>query len=112
MKNSNENFETDNFSFDQAAQLPFLAKGFFEFLIGIDKKLNQIIDTTTAAPEKVYTVDEVADLLNVHPNTVRNYIKEGRIKIKRGLYPLRIPHSVIFDESNEIILYKYRKNEM
>lgn len=82
MKNSNENFETENSSFDQVTQHPFFANGFFEFLIGLDKKLNHIIDTTTSAPEKVYTVDEVADLLNVHPNTVRNYIKEGRIKIK------------------------------
>jgi excisionase family DNA binding protein len=32
---------------------------------------------------KLLTTDEVAVLLNVHPNTVRNMVKQGRLDIVR-----------------------------
>ena len=31
----------------------------------------------------VYTVDEVADRLNLHPKTIRRFIREGRLPAKR-----------------------------
>ncbi|QQR83540.1 helix-turn-helix domain-containing protein [Candidatus Peregrinibacteria bacterium] len=35
--------------------------------------------------EKIYTTDQVAQMLQIHPLTVLNYIKKGRLKgIKLG----------------------------
>ncbi len=33
--------------------------------------------------QDLYTVDQVAELLNLHVKTVRNYVKEGRLKAVR-----------------------------
>lgn len=113
MKRLNEEQKTEKFSLDEGAHLTTLANNFVELIVGMNNKLNRILDTTTPPdPDSVmYTVDEVARFLKVHPNTVRNFIKDGRIKIKNRTYPLRVPHSAIFDENNEVIMYKYNKNE-
>lgn len=34
-------------------------------------------------PQKLYSVDQVAGLLNLHVRTVRNYVREGRLKAIR-----------------------------
>jgi excisionase family DNA binding protein len=31
-------------------------------------------------PQNLYSVEQVADLLNLHVRTVRNYVREGRLK--------------------------------
>ena len=37
--------------------------------------------------EKLYTVEEVASILNVHQNTIRNWLKSGSMNgIKMGKY--------------------------
>ena len=33
--------------------------------------------------QELYTVEQVADLLNLHVKTVRNYVREGRLKAVR-----------------------------
>lgn len=33
--------------------------------------------------EKYYTVDEIADLLKIHPKTVQRYIREGKLKASK-----------------------------
>jgi len=41
--------------------------------------------------EKIYTTEQVAELLQIHPLTVLNYIKQGKLKgIKLGrIYRIR-----------------------
>src|SRR5580658_6214220 len=34
-------------------------------------------------PQELYSVEQVADLLNLHVRTVRNYVREGRLKAVR-----------------------------
>lgn len=34
-------------------------------------------------PQELYTVEQVADLLNLHVRTVRGYVREGRLKAVR-----------------------------
>jgi excisionase family DNA binding protein len=34
-------------------------------------------------PQELYSVDQVASLLNLHVRTVRNYVREGRLKAVR-----------------------------
>jgi excisionase family DNA binding protein len=34
-------------------------------------------------PQELYSVDQVADLLGLHVKTVRNYVREGRLKAVR-----------------------------
>ena len=34
-------------------------------------------------PQDLYSVEQVADLLNLHVRTVRNYVREGRLKAVR-----------------------------
>ena len=34
-------------------------------------------------PEELYSVEQVAELLNLHVKTVRNYVREGRLKAVR-----------------------------
>ena len=33
--------------------------------------------------QELYSVEQVADLLNLHVRTVRNYVREGRLKAVR-----------------------------
>ncbi len=42
-----------------------------------------------------YTIEEVASLLKVHPNSLRNFIKEGRIKRIKFGQAVRIPKNEI-----------------
>lgn len=42
-----------------------------------------------------YTVEEVAELLKVHPNSIRNFIREGRIKRIKFGQAVRIPKGEI-----------------
>jgi excisionase family DNA binding protein len=48
---------------------------------------------------KMLTVNEVAKLLKVSPRTVRNYIKDGKLKAVKIGSTNRIPENVI----NELI---------
>jgi len=34
-------------------------------------------------PQDLYSVEQVADLLNLHVRTVRNYVRESRLKAVR-----------------------------
>lgn len=39
--------------------------------------------TTINLDEQFYTIDEVAKILKVHPNSIRNAIKDGRLKAEK-----------------------------
>ncbi len=46
--------------------------------------------------ERLYTLEEVAELLNVTPIAVRKWIKAGRVKATRNIYGMyRIPESEV-----------------
>lgn len=47
--------------------------------------------------EKLYTATEAAEMLQVHPNTVKFWFKTGKIKGRQvGAGWIRIPESEIF----------------
>ena len=37
----------------------------------------------TIDPNKIYTVPQVAEILGIHPETLKRYIREGKIRAKR-----------------------------
>ena len=37
-------------------------------------------ETPSGKQAELYTIQETADILNIHPNRIREYIKEGHIK--------------------------------
>ena len=47
----------------------------------------------TAVEERYYTVNEVADLLGLHPNTVRRMIRRGELGYSRHTRWLRVSYS-------------------
>jgi excisionase family DNA binding protein len=53
-------------------------------------------------PERHYTVSEVAEIYRVTSRTVRNWIKDKKLRALRKGRILRIPHSALgeFDESH------------
>jgi excisionase family DNA binding protein len=55
------------------------------------------------APERWYTIRQIVDALNVHEQTVRTWIKEGRLPAKlfgrRGGYRVRASDYEAFLES-------------
>lgn len=74
----------------------------------MEQKMNQIKNSISSEPEKLYTIKEVAKLLKMHPNTVRRHINKGSIKADASRYPIVISHSSIFDENNTIKKLKYK----
>lgn len=47
--------------------------------------------------ERLYTVEEVANVFSVHPETVRNWIRSGQLKALKlgGAAGYRIPQSAL-----------------
>jgi excisionase family DNA binding protein len=52
--------------------------------------------TSSAAPPRFYSIDEVADLLGVSPRTVRRWIKAGKLRAHRFGH-IRIAHDDLQD---------------
>jgi excisionase family DNA binding protein len=50
-------------------------------------------DTVDHVTQKLLTADEVADLLGLHVRTVRNYVRDGRLKAVRIGKQYRIAHA-------------------
>jgi excisionase family DNA binding protein len=50
---------------------------------------------TTMTEETFYTIKEIADLLRVHPRTVRKMIAEGEIEAIKVRDEYRIRHSAL-----------------
>lgn len=51
---------------------------------------------------QLYTVDEVASLLNLHVKTVRRYVRDGRLKARRIGKEYRIARADLTDFAGEI----------
>lgn len=47
----------------------------------------------TAVEERYYTVGQVADVLNLHPNTIRRMIRRGELGYSRHTRWLRVSHT-------------------
>lgn len=58
-------------------------------------------------PDTLYSVDQVALLLKIHPLTVRRYIKEGKLRAVRAGGNIRIPISALSDFSQAILPTSY-----
>lgn len=50
--------------------------------------------------EKVFTLEEIAEYLKVHPNTVRNLIKAGKLKAFKAGRELRFTESALTEFIN------------
>src|SRR4030095_3209617 len=51
---------------------------------------------------QLYTVDEVASLLNLHVKTVRRYVRDGRLKARRIGKEYRTARAALTDSAGEI----------
>lgn len=80
----------------------------YERLGVLEQKMNQIKNSISSQPEKLYTIKEAAKLLKMHSNTVRRHIDRGSIKADTSRYPIVISHSNIYDENNRIKNLKYK----
>ena len=56
---------------------------------------------------RVYTVEDVADILKVCANTIKNYIREGKIKKINNIGSVRITHTelekFLNGDENEVV---------
>ena len=61
--------------------------------------------------EKLFTIDEIAKILRVHPRTVNRYIESGRLKAsKLGVWRIRQSDlNAFLDESSNIVEPKTKK---
>lgn len=55
------------------------------------------------SPDQLYTVEQTALILKVHPLTIRRYIKTGRLKAVKVGGNIRVPQSEIDNFSKAII---------
>lgn len=60
-------------------------------------------------PYRVYSVKELADLSGASPLTIRNWIKEGKIKANRIGRKLFIEHSQFENGLQEVKSLKYKR---
>lgn len=58
---------------------------------------------------KLYTLNEAADILKVDRQTVRNHIDRGTIKATSIGRRILIPHPEIFDALDEVKSIKYKR---
>lgn len=75
----------------------------------LGKKLETIDRKTKEEPERQYTVEEVARMIRVTPQTVRKKIREGQIKADTETKPFLISHSSIYTENNVLKKFKYTR---
>jgi len=53
-------------------------------------------------PNKIYTVPEAAKLLGIHPETVKRYIREGKIKARKIGHGYKIIGQSIINAVNAV----------
>jgi len=59
-------------------------------------------------PQRMLTVKEVASILNIHPNTVRRWVKKGLLKS----YSIGLRHYLRFRREDMIDFLDKSKNEV
>lgn len=78
-------------------------------LLALENLLLDLKDQTRPAIPKRYTVKEFADLTDSSPQTVRSWIKEGKVKAERIGRKLLISQSQFEEGLQEVKSLKYKR---
>lgn len=56
-------------------------------------RINQLIEEASAASnvDRVYSVNQLAELSDLHPDTIRGFLRTGKLKCLGGLRHIRVP---------------------
>ncbi len=86
----------------------------FENIQGELTEIKNLVTKLLNKPEedlsnKLYTLNEAADLLKVDRQTVRNHIDRGTINATFIGRRILIPHRELFDSLNDVKSIKYRR---
>lgn len=78
-------------------------------LSNIEKMLNEILNPIPVTVQKLHSVKSLAEEATVSELTIRNWIKEGKIKAKRIGRRLFIEQSQFEKGMSEVKSLKYRR---
>lgn len=81
-----------------------------ERLERIENKLEEAQSKPKTDSNKVYSIREASEFLNVATLTIRNHIKKGNLKAQRLGRRYFIKHSDIFDAMDEVKSIKYKRD--
>lgn len=86
----------------------------FENIQGELTEIKNLVTQLLNKPEenlsnKLYTLNEAADILKVDRQTVRNHIDRGTINATFIGRRILIAHNVLFDALNEVKSIKYKR---
>lgn len=86
----------------------------FESIQGELTEIKSLVHQLLNKPEKdlsnkLYTLNEAADLLKVDRQTVRNHIDRGNINATFIGRRILVAHSELFDALNEVKSVKYKR---
>ena len=78
------------------------------------KEVKSLLLTLKNQPDKellnrFYTIQEAAKILNVSPQSVKNYIEKGTLKAEKFGRPYRIKHYDLFNSNNKVKSLKYKR---
>ena len=73
------------------------------------KEAQTELQTNEDFSNKKYSIKGASEKLDVTPLTMRNYIKNGKVKAERLGRKYYIPHSELFDALNEVKSLKYKR---
>ena len=86
----------------------------FEAIQGELTEIKSLVTQLLKKPEedlsnKLYTLNEAADILKVDRQTVRNHIDRGTVNATFIGRRILIPHNELFDALNEVKSIKYKR---
>lgn len=96
--------------------MSYQLKNPFEYIYNELTEVKKLLKEIKNAPKedysnKYYTFQQVADLLHVNYQSVRNYVQSGLLNAKSfGPRKKLIHHYDIFNEDNTLKEFKYKRN--
>lgn len=86
----------------------------FEPLYNDMAEIKGLVHQLLSKPEeklsnKLYTLNEAADILKVDRQTIKNHIDRGNLKATKISNRFRIAHNELFNSLNEVKSIKYKR---